>query len=117
MLSNKMVDMKIHNRRLFLHSLAIGSIGIPFGFDLPHPEQKHSKYIIQIKRQIRLAIRVSQHSFELNHKSYLTSDSIQTHYKFDISFLQTLLPPFRYIFLQKYLLLFQVRENRGLPSS
>ena len=26
--------MKIHNRRLFLHSLAIGSIGIPFGFDL-----------------------------------------------------------------------------------
>ena len=34
MLSNKMVYMKIHNRRLFLHSLAIGSIGIPFGFDL-----------------------------------------------------------------------------------
>ena len=26
--------MKIQNRRFFLHSLAIGSIGIPFGFDL-----------------------------------------------------------------------------------
>ena len=34
MLWNKMDDMKIQNRRLFLHSLTIGSIGIPHGFDL-----------------------------------------------------------------------------------
>jgi L-ribulose-5-phosphate 3-epimerase len=37
-----MVYMKIQNRRLFLHSLAIGSIGIPFGFDLLAKEKNDS---------------------------------------------------------------------------